>query len=157
MVSNKVEYSGIFGEDEGISVRYTVYQNRVEEDIFIERKTDIASFSMSVECGDLRAVLNEDNSVDFLDVSGERSGTAISYDIRSSLPTGEIATFVEDRMMHRLSAIDGVEWVNLSGVTPYEWVIEFDPEMSGLYGITADDIAAAFRTCFSGNIRKLRR
>ena len=87
-----------------------------------------------------------------LDVSGERSGTAISYDIRSSLPTGEIATFVEDRMMHRLSAIDGVEWVNLSGVTPYEWVIEFDPEMSGLYGITADDIAAAFRTCFSGNI-----
>ena len=87
-----------------------------------------------------------------LDVSGERSGTAISYDIRSSLPTGEIATFVEDRMMPRLSAIDGVEWVNLSGVTPYEWVIEFDPEMSGLYGITADDIAAAFRTCFSGNI-----
>ena len=71
LVSNKVEYSGIFGEDEGISVRYTVYQNRVEEDIFIERKTDIDSFSMSVECGDLRAVLNEDNSVDFLDVSGE--------------------------------------------------------------------------------------
>ena len=71
LVSNKVEYSGIFGEDEGISVRYTVYQNKVEEDIFIEQKTDIDSFSMSVECGDLSAVLNEDNSVDFLDGSGE--------------------------------------------------------------------------------------
>ena len=87
-----------------------------------------------------------------LDVSGERSRTAMSYDIRSSLPTGQIAAFVNDRIMPRLSAIDGVEWVNLSGVTPYEWVIEFDPEMAGLFGITADDISSAFRTCFSGNI-----
>ena len=87
-----------------------------------------------------------------LNVSGERSRTAMSYDIRSSLPTGQIAAFVNDRIMPRLSAIDGVEWVNLSGVTPYEWVIEFDPEMAGLFGITADDISSAFRTCFSGNI-----
>ncbi len=70
-VSNTVRYDSLFGEDEGISVRYTAYRNKIEEDIFIERKTDIESFSMSVDCTGLIPVLNSDNSIDFLDKNGE--------------------------------------------------------------------------------------
>ncbi len=70
-VSNTVRYDALFGEDEGVSVRYTVYRNKIEEDIFIERKTDIESFSMSVDCTGLIPVLNSDNSIDFLDKNGD--------------------------------------------------------------------------------------
>ena len=70
-MSNQVEYDSLFGENEGITVRYTIYHNRIEEDIFIEKKTDIKSFSMSVECEGLTPMLRNDNSVDFLDVNGE--------------------------------------------------------------------------------------
>ena len=72
-VSNTVIYNSLFGENEGISVRYTAYRNKIEEDIFIERKTDIESFSMSVDCAGLIPVLNPDNSIDFIDKNGERA------------------------------------------------------------------------------------
>lgn len=87
-----------------------------------------------------------------LNVSGGRSWTALSYDIRSSLSTKQISDFIEDRMITPLSSVEGVEWVNLSGVTPYEWVVEFDSEKVRLYGIGADDISSAFRTAFAENI-----
>lgn len=87
-----------------------------------------------------------------LNVSGGRSWTALSYDIRSSLSTKQISDFIEDRMITSLSSVEGVEWVNLSGVTPYEWVVEFDSEKVRLYGIGADDISSAFRTAFAENI-----
>lgn len=87
-----------------------------------------------------------------LNVSGGRSRTALSYDIRSSLSTKQISDFIEDRMITPLSAVEGVEWVNLSGVTPYEWVVEFDSDKVRLYGISADDISSAFRTAFAENI-----
>ena len=87
-----------------------------------------------------------------LNVSGGRSWTALSYDIRSSLSTKQISDFIEDRMITPLSAVEGVEWVNLSGVTPYEWVVEFDSDKVRLYGIGADDISSAFRTAFAENI-----
>ena len=87
-----------------------------------------------------------------LNVSGGRSRTALSYDIRSSLSTKQMSDFIEDRMITPLSSVEGVEWVNLSGVTPYEWVVEFDSEKVRLYGIGADDISSAFRTAFAENI-----
>lgn len=87
-----------------------------------------------------------------LNVSGGRSWTALSYDIRSSLSTKQMSDFIEDRMITPLSSVEGVEWVNLSGVTPYEWVVEFDSDKVRLYGIGADDISSAFRTAFAENI-----
>lgn len=84
-----------------------------------------------------------------LDVSGSRARTALSYEIRSSLPTRQISEYIRDRIITPLSLLEGVEWVNLSGVTPYEWVIEFDPVRAGRYGITPDDIGTAFMMNFS--------
>lgn len=70
-VSGKVRYNDLFGTDEGISVVYTTYRNKIEEDIYIEKPTDITSFSMEVEAPNLTPRLNADNSVDFLDNDGK--------------------------------------------------------------------------------------
>lgn len=70
-VSGKVRYDDLFGAGEGVSVVYTTYRNKIEEDIYIEKPTDITSFSMEVEAPDLIPRLNADNSVDFLDNDGE--------------------------------------------------------------------------------------
>lgn len=70
-VSGKVRYDDLFGADEGVSVVYTTYRNKIEEDIYIEKPTDITSFSMEVAAPDLTPRLNADNSVDFLDNDGK--------------------------------------------------------------------------------------
>ena len=70
-VSGKVRYDDLFGADEGVSVVYTTYRNKIEEDIYIEKPTDITSFSMEVEAPSLTPRLNADNSVDFLDNDGK--------------------------------------------------------------------------------------
>lgn len=70
-VSGKVRYDDLFGAGEGVSVVYTTYRNKIEEDIYIEKPTDITSFSMEVKAPDLTPRLNADNSVDFLDNDGE--------------------------------------------------------------------------------------
>ena len=70
-VSGKVRYDDLFGAGEGVSVVYTTYRNKIEEDIYIEKPTDITSFSMEVAAPDLTPRLNADNSVDFLDNDGE--------------------------------------------------------------------------------------
>ena len=69
--SGKVAVSNIFGVDEPVSVEYTVYRNKIEEDIYIHEPTDIEAYSMVVNCGSLTPQLNDDNSVDFLDGNGE--------------------------------------------------------------------------------------
>ncbi len=87
-----------------------------------------------------------------LNVSGFRSRVSLSYNIRSNLPTKEISNFVQERLVTPLSMVDGVDWVSLSGVTPYEWVVEFDPDLARIYGISADDISSAFLSHFSDDI-----
>lgn len=87
-----------------------------------------------------------------LSSSGQRSQTAISFNILSSLPSKDIASFVEDRLIYPISAIDGVEDVSFHGYTPYEWVITFDYDKTLSLGISASDIAAAFNSQYSSQM-----
>ncbi|MCM1177428.1 MAG: efflux RND transporter permease subunit [Clostridium sp.] len=79
-----------------------------------------------------------------LDVGGGESRTAITYVIKSSLPSGEIESYISEHVVTPLSRIPGVENAALYGATPYHWVITFDAERSRVLGITAEDISAAF-------------
>ncbi len=113
--SNQIIYENIFGEDQNVSVRYSVSQNRVEEDFLITAPTDMTSFSMQVECTELTPVLNLDNSVDFLDNNGEMvyhvstpyladAAFAVSYDVQVTLTEQDgicIITYTPD-----------AEWMN---------------------------------------------
>lgn len=79
-----------------------------------------------------------------LNAHGEKSQTAISFNIRSSLPSKEIASFVENHLLHPLSVVEGVGSVGFYGQTPYEWVVTFDSDLCRALGISASDIRLAF-------------
>ena len=51
-----------------------------------------------------------------------------------------------------ISRIEGVDKVNISGVTPFEWLITFDPEALEAVGLTASDLSAAFSAYFRNDI-----
>ena len=79
-----------------------------------------------------------------LNARGEKTQTAITYGIRSALPSQEIADFVERELLYPLSTVDGVSSVGFYGQTPFEWVITFDAEKAASAGISAGEIRAAF-------------
>lgn len=87
-----------------------------------------------------------------LNSSGNKSQTAISFNILSSLPSKEIADFVESRIIYPISTIKGVEDVSFYGNTPYEWVVTFDYDIARSLGITADDISKAFNDRYSESL-----
>jgi hypothetical protein len=109
-VSGKVRYDDLFGAGEGVSVVYTTYRNKIEEDIYIEKPTDITSFSMEVEASDLIPRLNTDNSVDFLDNDGKMcyhvgipymmdADFAVLYDIETTVSRSDdtwVITYTPD-------------------------------------------------------------
>lgn len=92
-----------------------------------------------------------------LNAQGQESHTAISYSIRSPLPSLEIAKFVEDHLLHPLSIIEGVSSVDFYGQTPFEWVVTFDADKAAAAGITATDISRAFGEYYSDRMVGLAR
>ncbi len=69
--SGGIAYDKIIVGSPEISVDYSVYRNKIEEDIYINSKTDIKSISMNLSVGTLVARVNYDNSVWLLNDEGE--------------------------------------------------------------------------------------
>ena len=65
--SSQITYDDVFVGEQNVSIQYTVFQNKIEEDIIIYNKCDIDSVSMNVDVGTLIPVVNDDKSVDFVD------------------------------------------------------------------------------------------
>ncbi len=84
-----------------------------------------------------------------LNARGTQPQTAITYSIRSALPSQEIADFVERELLYPLSTVEGVSSVDFYGQTPFEWVLTFDAPRCEVLGITAGDIRAALSDCFT--------
>lgn len=84
-----------------------------------------------------------------LDTRGTGGSTAISYVLKSSLPSMEIEKFVSERLLTPLSSIDGVDKVAFWGATPFELEVEFDSRLASAAGVTALEIADAFNSYFN--------
>ncbi len=69
-LSGKLGYTKLFNDAPEISVDYSVYHNKIEEDIYINSPTDLRSFSMEIQANGLTAIVNDDGSVDFVDADG---------------------------------------------------------------------------------------
>lgn len=69
-ISGKLSYEKLFDSAPEIAVQYSVYHNKIEEDILITRQTDVKSFSMEVSAPGLTAILNNSGDVDFVDANG---------------------------------------------------------------------------------------
>lgn len=65
--SSQITYDDVFSGEQNVSIQYTVFQNKIEEDIIIYNRSDIDSVSMNVDVGTLIPIVNDDKSVDFVD------------------------------------------------------------------------------------------
>ncbi len=70
-VSSQISYSNIFGETQNVSLKYSVYHNKIEEDIIISERSNLQSVSMNMDIGTLTPVVNVDGSVDLVDYNHE--------------------------------------------------------------------------------------
>ena len=84
-----------------------------------------------------------------LNSSGQQAQTAISFSIRSPLPSVEIAHFVESTLLHPISVIEGVSSVEFYGQTPFEWVITLDDQKLTSLGISSESVASAISSYYS--------
>lgn len=67
-IESNVVYSNVFSDT--VDASYTVLPGRIKENIILNEKTDITSYSMNVICESLTATVTQDNSVEFTDVDG---------------------------------------------------------------------------------------
>ena len=65
-----IKYNSPFSGNKLIDVNYTVSQYKVKEDITIYSPKDGNAIYYTYNCGELTAVLNPDNSIDFIDEAG---------------------------------------------------------------------------------------
>lgn len=81
--------------------------------------------------------------------SPSQSTTILTYTINSDLPTLRIKQYADEHIINDLSKINGIKDIELSGVTPFETEIQYDPEHILNLGVTTFDIQSAIEK-FSG-------
>ena len=120
------------------------------------RRADLEAvrFEVASQIRNIYSKLPEDCSYPSISLNsrGEKTQTAITYSIRSALPSQEIADFVERELLYPLSTVEGVSSVGFYGQTPFEWVITFDAEKAAAAGVTAGDIRRAFADYYGEQI-----
>lgn len=55
----------------------------------------------------------------------------------------EVGNFAEDRIVPVISTMPGVESMNVTGIVPFEWIMQYDRELFADIGLSANDISNA--------------
>ncbi|WP_298064247.1 efflux RND transporter permease subunit, partial [uncultured Rikenella sp.] len=113
-----------------------------------EANMDALRFDISSRIRQLYASLPEGVSYPQLStgMDGQSASPVLTYTIHADLPTWQIAQYTEQNIAGPLSRIEGVSRVSVTGATPFEWVVTFDPNRCAILGITGGDIRTAFST-----------
>ena len=154
-VTSRIEgaLSAITGS-ESVSSRSSKGSGRVT--IRFRKGTEMAAgrFEVASAIRNLYPKLPEEVSYPAISIAtgGTRESDMLVYTIKADLPSRRIEEYVEAHMSTPLSQTEGVGKVSLSGVTPFEWVITFDPKAMEVNGISAADLAAAFRDYFRSDV-----
>ncbi|MCH5305008.1 MAG: efflux RND transporter permease subunit [Rikenella sp.] len=111
-----------------------------------EANMDAIRFEISSRIRQLYASLPEGVSYPQLStgIDGESASPVLTYTINADLPTWQIARYTEQYLAEPLSKMEGVNNVSVTGATPFEWIVTFDPNRCATLGITAEDIRASF-------------
>lgn len=111
-----------------------------------EANMDAVRFDISSRLRQLYASLPEGVSYPQLStgMDGESASPVLTYTINADLPTWQIAQYTEKNIAQPLSRLEGVNNVSVTGATPFEWIVTFDPNRCATLGITSGDIRAAF-------------
>ena len=88
--------------------------------------------------------------------SGE-SVSRVSYLVKGDIPSREISRYLNEHVLSPLAAVPGVDKVEIGGGVPFQWMITFDATKAASAGITADEIATAFRSYYGSEIVGMAR
>ncbi len=115
---------------------------------------EAARFEVASAIRNLYAKLPQEISYPYISLaaSGSRESETLVYTIKADLPSERIEEYVKAHVSTPLSQVEGVGRVVLSGVTPFEWVVTFDPKAMEAAGITATDLALAFQNYFRSDV-----
>ncbi len=75
----------------------------------------------------------------------EKSSPFMTFTITAPGNSTEIASYVEENLKPVIADIKGVEGVDIHGVTPMEWRLEYDADRIAALGLTPSDITEAIR------------
>ncbi len=75
--------------------------------------------------------------------TGDSREVILTFTVNADLPTQEIDTYIQDYIIKDLALVDGVNSVELSGVTPYYQELAFDPQKLAAYKLNISDIESA--------------
>ncbi len=117
-------------------------------------RMDAARFEVATQVRQIYDKLPEGVSYPYLDMSlsGSTARTIMTYTINADLPPWLIVKWAEDNLSPSLSRIEGVESVELSGATPFEWIVTYDADLIHGAGISVDEISAALAASQRENI-----
>lgn len=125
-------------------------------DLRFKKKTDMEAvrFEVASRIRNIYSSLPEGVSYPAisLDIRGAAASTDLVYTFLSPLPSCEIYKYVSGHVSDKLSEIEGVENVNLNGVTSYEIEVLFDPVKAEACGVSASDISVAFSSFYAEQI-----
>ena len=116
-ISSQISYSNIFDETQNVSLKYTVYHNKIEEDIIISERGDLQSVSMNMDVGTLTPIVNADGSVDLVDANYEMQfhiGIPYMVDAEHSVCNDIQVTAVKDGTSCVITYTPNTEWFESS-------------------------------------------
>ncbi len=87
-----------------------------------------------------------------MSLGGGTARNMMTYTINADLPPWLIVKWAEENLSPALSRIEGVESVDISGATPFEWIVTFDAALLRRAGISTSDISNAFSFSENENI-----
>lgn len=113
---------------------------------------DAARFEVASAVRNIYSSLPQGVSYPYISLSGGGGGSNISYIVKGSIPSKEISKYLNEHVLSRISAIKGVDKVDIGGGVPFCWVITFDAAKASSSGISADEIASAFNAYYGSSV-----
>ena len=118
---------------------------------------DAARFEAASAVRNIRSSLPREITYPTISRGSGESVSRVSYLVKGDIPSREISRYLNEHVLSPLAAVPGVDKVEIGGGVPFQWVITFDAAKAASAGITADEIATAFRSYYGSEIVGMAR
>ena len=118
---------------------------------------DAARFEAASAVRNIRSSLPREITYPTISRGSGESVSRVSYLVKGDIPSREISRYLNEHVLSPLAAVPGVDRVEIGGGVPFHWVITFDATKAASAGITADEIATAFRSYYGSEVVGMAR
>ena len=118
---------------------------------------DAARFEAASAVRNIRSSLPREITYPTISRGSGESVSRVSYLVKGDIPSREISRYLNEHVLSPLAAVPGVDKVEIGGGVPFHWVITFDATKAASAGITADEIATAFRSYYGSEVVGMAR